>query len=985
MKLRMRIFSLLMLTYCIVLNTYAQPDTEIEFKDKPKRYENRKLRAEKTPDKKFGVVTRVFQNNFSHYNYYFNANVKLNELLARAKAAHRDNYDSLLSYYNYSLDVTAQDRQEIDSIIFKSTAGIALHDLRSSWVDNLYMLIGKAYFFRNDMDSAYQTFQYINYAFAPKESGGYDIPIGSNASNTDGVFTIATNEKKNIIKKAITHPPSRNEALLWLTRVFIETNKTGEAIGLLQMLNNDPNFPKRLQLELAEINGYLHYRQKNYDSAAHYILASIKNADDGTDKARREYLVAQLYLKSGQSDLAVEYFNKSAKHTADPVMEVNATLNAIRNGNSSAAEVQKRIDELLKIGKKDRYEQYRDIIYFTAARAEIDRKNYAAGEKLLLKSIEKSTNNAVQKNASFLLLADTYFNTKNYVSASAYYDSIDVNQVTVSEKNRVELRKPSLKKIASNISDVKKQDSLQYLASLSETERAALLKKLNKKNKKKKQQDDEDENLQSYNTGVVGPALGSNINTPPPDLFAASSKGEWYFNSQNLKSKGFTEFQTRWGKRPNVDNWRRQEAVEKAASLDNMKLTDVDVVVNDSKETEAKTKEAAIDILPVTPQEIAASNSIIEKALLENADLFTQAFNDYESAQATYKELLKRFPEAKSKEEALFRLAYVANKNGNTALADSAASVLQTQHKESKWAKVINNPKALEEEKKQGVKTYENIYNLFVEGRFEEAEAAKLKADSMYGNEFWTQQLLFIESIYYIKQQQDSIAIQRLNALITKDGQSPLAVKAASMIDVLKRRKEIEAYLTNLNVEKKEDEEMSKPVDLNDATLIQQPKKDLTASSSVQIPVKPLVNKVDSIKVNKPVAPITAPAFSFEAADKHFVVVVLDKVDQVFVNESRNSFNRFNKERYYNQQIPLAVAALDQQYQLLLMGPFNDAGEAVNYIDKTKPLTAARILPWLAAGKYSYIIISDKNLQILKENKDLDGYRQMLKQALPGF
>ena len=48
---------------------------------------------------------------------------------------------------------------------------------------------------RNDLDSAGMTFQYINFAFAPKEEGGYDIPIGSNASNDKGEFSIASNEK----------------------------------------------------------------------------------------------------------------------------------------------------------------------------------------------------------------------------------------------------------------------------------------------------------------------------------------------------------------------------------------------------------------------------------------------------------------------------------------------------------------------------------------------------------------------------------------------------------------------------------------------------------------------------------------------------------------------------------------------------------------------------------------------------------------------
>ncbi len=63
--------------------------------------------------------------------------------------------------------------------------GILLYDLRNSWVDNLYMLMGEAYYFKNVLDSAYYSFQFINYAFSPKEKDGYDKPIGSNANKDE--------------------------------------------------------------------------------------------------------------------------------------------------------------------------------------------------------------------------------------------------------------------------------------------------------------------------------------------------------------------------------------------------------------------------------------------------------------------------------------------------------------------------------------------------------------------------------------------------------------------------------------------------------------------------------------------------------------------------------------------------------------------------------------------------------------------------------
>src|SRR5689334_24963634 len=201
----------------------AQPGTTIEL-DKPKQYENRTLISEKTGQKKFGVSKRLFQNNFTHYNYYFNAENRLNDIIEQAKLSFKDDYTKLLPFYNYSLDVTSQSG-DLDSVIYKCNAGILLHDLRNDWIDHLYLLLGEAYFFRKNFDSAEQVFKYINYAFAPKEEGGFDIPIGSNASKTNGVFSIATKENNSFPKSLVTEPPSRNDALLWQARNYTETDR----------------------------------------------------------------------------------------------------------------------------------------------------------------------------------------------------------------------------------------------------------------------------------------------------------------------------------------------------------------------------------------------------------------------------------------------------------------------------------------------------------------------------------------------------------------------------------------------------------------------------------------------------------------------------------------------------------------------------------------------------------------------------------------
>ncbi len=154
-------------------------------------------------------MRRFLQNTVTHYNFYFNANNKMNEVVARAKFQNKDDYTTLLPFYNYTLEATASQKKELDSVIYKCTAGILIHDTRNDWIDNLYLLIGKAYFFRKTFDSAYITFQFLNYAFSPKESDGYDKTIGSNA-NVEGRECrpiVSTVEKPNIAQKVFSTAP----------------------------------------------------------------------------------------------------------------------------------------------------------------------------------------------------------------------------------------------------------------------------------------------------------------------------------------------------------------------------------------------------------------------------------------------------------------------------------------------------------------------------------------------------------------------------------------------------------------------------------------------------------------------------------------------------------------------------------------------------------------------------------------------------------
>src|SRR5882672_5358547 len=137
---------ILFITLCqTTVTCFGQYGFDINLK-KPKEYDNRVLRSEKSDQKKFGFPKNFIQNTVTHYNYFYNANNKLNEVLERAKSGFKDDYSTLLPFYNYTLDATAADSLELDSISYKSQTGLALHDLRNQWADNLYLLWGASFY-----------------------------------------------------------------------------------------------------------------------------------------------------------------------------------------------------------------------------------------------------------------------------------------------------------------------------------------------------------------------------------------------------------------------------------------------------------------------------------------------------------------------------------------------------------------------------------------------------------------------------------------------------------------------------------------------------------------------------------------------------------------------------------------------------------------------------------------------------------------------
>ncbi len=1041
--------------------------------NKPKKFENRILASETSNNgKKFKKSRRFIQNTITHYNFYYNANEKLKMVVAKAKLQFHDDYSRLLPFYNYSLDGTLAQKKELDSVIYKCTMGILIHDVRNDWIDNLYFLIGKTYYYKKDFDSAYITLQFLNWAFAPRDKDGYYETIASNANELQGnnASIISTKEDPNILQKVFSLPPSRNDGLVWKVRTYIAQDRFNEASALIEILLHDPQFPPRLMPSLQEVRALWFYKQEINDSAAIYLQRALPAAENREEVARWEYLIGQLYEKDSDSYNAKIFYERAVNHTYNPILDVYARLNAIRQTKDGSEDyIAKNIAALIKMAHRDRYEPYKDIIYYTAAEMELERHNTPgaiADLRLCIKNSIGSNND--QRKKAFLLLGNLSYEAKDYRSAKNFYDSLILNANDVAPRGELEWlpdRKRALISIVHNMDILYRQDSLQRIAAMLPPQRDAYIKKLVRYLRKQQGLRDEADSNADNN------APFRNNNSNAPDLFSTTG-ADWYFDNQTLKAKGYSDFRTKFGNRPNVDNWQISSimkiSVGNGRGPGGRNTPDLNDSLTKSTGPTVIDFKTLLSHLPLTPDKMKKSRDSVENALFSLGKAYQDGIPDYPYAINTYDSLLNKFPNTNRYEETLFNLYYCYTKLGDRENAERMLQLLRHQYPGGIFTLKAVNPdsasKVADERRINATHQYEKVYIAFIEGRFDEALAEKKVADSLYGDKYWTPQLLYIESVYFIRTRQDNQARSTLTSITNKWPKTPMAAKAATLLDVLSRRRQIEDYLTKLQVTRKSDDDDKvdtsttsvRPADTkprlvrNDSNMLVKedtsswararhredslahvvakpnvtagkPKLDTASANLITMDAGKLSN-LQKLQDSLHTAMLKATADSLQSArlkhasdsvtaalqklrndtaqlaaklrtlnsvftltpDKpHSVIMILDKVDPVYVSEAGNAFNRYNTETYYSLGLTTQNASLNDSLKVLVISNFGNSDAALDYLRNVKPMAPRSIIPWMPAGKYSFLIISAGNLELLLNNKDVNAYRKFLSAAYP--
>lgn len=581
-----------------------------------------------------------------------------------------DDFTRILPIYKSSLPSAGQMvKSDMDNAIIKSSKLIEIHSITkkpkrqkrrtrkyqefasqeefNKWVDDSYLLMGKAYFYQHNFVGAIDNFGYVIRKYPDEET--------------------------------------KNEAQIWLIRSYAELERFAEASEVIQAVQNDDKFPKRLEKDLAIATADFYMKQQEYAEAIKFLDIAIQKTTFKRNKARLKYIEAQLYQELGMHERASEAYLAVTKMNPDYKMAFNAKINSagVFSGIGDSEKLKKELNKMLRDNKNF---DFRDQIYYAIGNLYFKEGNRPVAIDNYAKSVTASFNNQFQRALSSITLADIYFEDLEYRKAQAYYDSaMIIIDETYPDYETVSANYRGLTNLVDNLVTVEREDSLQRIARMPEIERESFIARLMKEEQERQRNE---ENLAMQG---MGDPNYSRTNRYRLGMGNQQAGAGWYFYNPQTISYGRVTFQQLWGKRKLEDNWNRADkGISTEISEENMEGADsVKVVV---READPLKKEFYTQDLPLTDSMMAVSHDKIRDALYNAGKIFKTEFTNYPRSAESFEDLNKRYPDNIYLLPALFELYDLYELMGDKQKSDYYRNEIISRFPESKYAQYLINP-----------------------------------------------------------------------------------------------------------------------------------------------------------------------------------------------------------------------------------------------------------------------------------------------------
>jgi tetratricopeptide (TPR) repeat protein len=681
--------------------------------------------------------TRAYHNLTAHYNVYFNGNESLKSGRLKLKKTYKEDYSRMLPVFRYEDEAVASlVASEMDRTIKKCAKTIKTHSITAKpkidkkslsreeqafmsqaeyckWIDNAYLLMGKAHFYKREFETALQT------------------------------FLLVINKYKS--------DDTKYEAMLWLAKTYSEIGEYKNAENVLIDLRKVKKYDREYALQMDLLNASMLMKQKNYTEAANRLRKAIENEKNKKEKTRQLFILAQIYQFNEKYNLAEEYYRLVIKRNPNYDMTFMAKIRLAEIFEKSGGNAKDLKKQLKKMAKDDKNVDYLDQIYYALGKIELNEKKYEKAIEYFTLSAQSSSSNKTQKVKTYLALADYYYTENNYKLAEAYYDSTSSSiDSKFPDYERIYPQIKTRQALTHNLNIITVEDSLQFVAKMPEKDRNRIIDGIIQEIVK-----EEEKQRQAENNANTGFDPFQDID--PQRTTNPMQGGKYYFYNPSTVSFGMTEFKKRWGDRRLTDNWRRSN--KQIVSEENTELAENDekngtdsLNTEEKKVTNVKSREFYLQNLPMTEEKLAASNKKIEEALFESGNIYYKEMNEQDKAVKQLEKLLNKFPDTESRLEVLYLLYTIHVKDLNYTKAENYKSMIISEFPESVYAKTLKDPAyvtKLIENEKQAEKVYEEAYKNYKNKNYLQALNIAKQGIKEYANNDLVPNFIYLTAVSY--------------------------------------------------------------------------------------------------------------------------------------------------------------------------------------------------------------------------------------------
>lgn len=641
--------------------------------------------------------SRFFHAFHARYNIYFNGSQAFIDGSLEQEKGNHDNFTELLPLYAVANKNTRTiGAGQFDRAIEKSEKAIRRHSIKRKpewnkgrkktakdieWLNRreynpfiwkAWLLLGKSQFQKGEFEEAAATFSYMSRLYQ-------------------------------------TRPHIYGIARAWLTKSYTELGWYYEAEDVIRNMKRDSmDFRAVKDWDYAHADYYI--RTGQYAEAVPYLRKVIKHERRRTQRAREWYLMGQLQARLGNREGAFRAFRKVSR--MNPPYELDFNAQIAQTEVMARGQAKKMISKLRRMASSDNNKDYLDQVYYAIG-------NIYLSERDTLKAIDayetgnkKATRSGIEKGVLLLKLGDLYWTCERYSDARRCYgEAIGLLDRERPDYEQLSKRSKVLDELVPHTEAVHLQDSLQELARMPEAERLAAIDRVIDALKKKEEEERRLKEEQEVEQALQERAgEGDKNNVPQPTTQpTAGQQGLWYFYNPQAVSQGKQAFERQWGRRENVDNWRRNNRT--VVKLDDLTEPEGDEVMTDSlgnviEPVEGETPEeqadsAALDPhnreyylaqIPFSEEQLAASNALLSDGLMNGGVIFKDKLDNLRKSEQYLSRLTRDFTDYARNDEALYHLWLLYSRQGRTAMARDCLNRLKRDYPESQWTILLNDP-----------------------------------------------------------------------------------------------------------------------------------------------------------------------------------------------------------------------------------------------------------------------------------------------------